>query len=307
MSRDSTLSASAREALSEKRRELEDVIATLEAEAAATKLETGVRERKPANGERPSQAEWKQRHKPYADFPLSYHPGTGRLYKKIRGTRRYFGRWDDWQAALTAYEDQAEDLHAGKTPKSQRGELTLLELCDSYADSKKDKARLGRISPRTVEENKATCKRVMNCLGARRLVSDLGPSDFRRLMNSFAKTRGLHGIWNEIGRTRQLFKFALDEGLIDRKMRFGADFKRPAKSEMRKHRAQAEARTRAADVSAFRSPSDLGSRKRANACDGPIGTECRVRAIGSVKPSAKRCRLRQRLGELPSPKNRCGP
>jgi hypothetical protein len=29
-------------------------------------------------------ADWKQ---PYPDFPLSYHPPGGRLYKKIRGKR----------------------------------------------------------------------------------------------------------------------------------------------------------------------------------------------------------------------------
>ena len=33
--------------------------------------------------------------KPYPDFPLSYHPPSGRLYKKILGKRWYFGYASD--------------------------------------------------------------------------------------------------------------------------------------------------------------------------------------------------------------------
>ena len=38
--------------------------------------------------------------KPSADFPLSFHPPSGRLYQKFKGKRHYFGYASDWQAAL---------------------------------------------------------------------------------------------------------------------------------------------------------------------------------------------------------------
>jgi len=34
----------------------------------------------------------------YPDFPLSYHPPSGGLYKKIRGKRHYLGYTRDWQS-----------------------------------------------------------------------------------------------------------------------------------------------------------------------------------------------------------------
>ena len=52
--------------------------------------------------------------------------------KKIRGQLIYFGNWgrrfngkmvrmpdDGWQEALEIYKAQAEDLHAGRTPRNQ--------------------------------------------------------------------------------------------------------------------------------------------------------------------------------------------
>jgi hypothetical protein len=41
--------------------------------------------------------------KPYPDFPLTPHL-TRRWYKKINGKLHYFGRWDDPDGALKAYQ-----------------------------------------------------------------------------------------------------------------------------------------------------------------------------------------------------------
>src|ERR1051325_878313 len=74
--------------------------------------------------------------KPYPDFPLSPH-ASGTWQKKIRGKIHYFGRWakrvnsklvriegDGWEEGLELYKAQADDLHAGRTPRVKGDGLT---------------------------------------------------------------------------------------------------------------------------------------------------------------------------------------
>jgi hypothetical protein len=70
--------------------------------------------------------------KPSPKYPLTAH-ASGKWQKKIRGDIYYFGNWgrrvngklvrvdgDGWKEALALYEAQADDLHAGRTPASQK-------------------------------------------------------------------------------------------------------------------------------------------------------------------------------------------
>ena len=69
--------------------------------------------------------------KPYPDFPLFPH-ATGRWAKKIRGKLHYFGKWDNWQDALTLYQKQAADLHAGRKPREDTGGATIKDLVNHF-------------------------------------------------------------------------------------------------------------------------------------------------------------------------------
>lgn len=87
----------------------------------------------------------------------------------------------------------------------------------------------------------------MAAFGKGRLVSDLGPDDFRSLRNRLAANRGPHWLGNTIQYIRSMFKYAFDAELIDRAVRFGPGFKRPSKKTLRVHRARQGAKPFTAD------------------------------------------------------------
>ena len=69
--------------------------------------------------------------------------------------------------------------------------------------------------------------------GKERLLTDLLPEDFEKFKDALAKTRGAVALGSVIQRIRTMFKFAWDEGIIDKPIRFGSVFKKPSKKAMR--------------------------------------------------------------------------
>src|SRR5262249_5016732 len=86
--------------------------------------------------------------KPRPDFPLFPH-ATGRWAKKIRGKLHYFGPWADPDGALAKYQEQADALHAGRTPRPDPEALTVYDLGKAFLAAKKEALDAGELSPRT--------------------------------------------------------------------------------------------------------------------------------------------------------------
>ena len=80
----------------------------------------------------------------------------------------------------------------------------------------------------------------MAVFGANRLVEDLRTADFGRLRNRIAERGGLVYLDNQINRSRIVFRYAEDNGLIAKRIVFGEEFRRPKRSAMRRHRQQKE-------------------------------------------------------------------
>jgi integrase len=174
--------------------------------------------------------------KPYRDFPLFLHQ-SGQWAKKIRGRMYYFGV--DPDEALKKYTKERDDLQAGLTPRDRSGELTVRDLANRFLDSKKALLATGELSPRTWGHYYTTCERIVGSFGKTRSVVDLTSEDFEKLRMAYAKTRGAHAISGEVQRVRTIFKYAWDEGLIEKPVRFGTTFKKPSKKIMRKARHDA--------------------------------------------------------------------
>jgi integrase len=175
--------------------------------------------------------------KPHPDFPLFPH-ATKRWAKKIRGKLHYFGPWADPDGALKNYLEQKDALHAGRAPRPEAGGLTVKQLVNAFLNRKKALVDAGELAGRTWQDYKAACDLLVEHLGRGRLVEDLGPDDFAALRAKLVdKGWGPHTVGNNVRRMRVVFKFAADDGLIDKPVRYGQQFRAPSKKTMRLHRA----------------------------------------------------------------------
>jgi integrase len=190
--------------------------------------------------------------KPYPDFPLTAHP-SGRWCKKIRGRLHYFGRWGNKvgkrlvpveavdvsaQQAVDLYNEQRDDLYAGRTPRVKTDGLTVAELCNRFLTSKQASLDTGEIKVQTWKDYYKVCGKLVSVFGRNRLVNDLAADDFEALRREFSRGRGPVSLAKDVRLSRIIFKYGYDAGLIDRPVRFGPQFKQPAKRILRQARQQ---------------------------------------------------------------------
>jgi integrase len=178
--------------------------------------------------------------KPYPTFPLFAH-ASGRWAKKIHGRFVYFGKWADdpkGERALAQYLEERDDLHAGRLrrPKGEHGP-TVVSLCSDFLDSKEALVKAGEIQSRTFRGLRRTADRIVEHFGKRRLVLDLGPRDFEGLRAKLAETLGPVALGNRIQEVRSVFRYGYEAELIDRPVRFGPTFRKPAQRVVRIARA----------------------------------------------------------------------
>src|SRR4051794_34917311 len=165
--------------------------------------------------------------KPYPDFPLSPH-ASGAWQKKIRGKIHYFGKWgrrvngklvriegDDWKEALELYKSQADDLHAGRTPRVKTDGLTVSDLCNRFLSAKQRKQHSGELSSRMFAEYKETTDLLVAAFGKDRCVDDLAADDFEALRDAMAERWGPVRLGNAITRVKSVFKYGIENALLE--------------------------------------------------------------------------------------------
>jgi len=177
--------------------------------------------------------------KPHKDYPLYAHH-NGQWAKKVRGTTRFFGPWDDPQGALDKWIEQKDDLLAGREPRVVGEGLTVRSLVNQFLETKENLVKTGELAQRTWEDYKLIGVKLVGVFGRTRLVTDLRPADFEKLRREFTKGQGKkrrgHGptaLSNDIGRARAFFNYAHKQGLIDKPLVFGDGFKKPSQRVMR--------------------------------------------------------------------------
>lgn len=186
----------------------------------------------------------------YPDFPLSPH-ASGAWQKKIRGRVHYFGKWgrvvngrltrvagDGWKEALELYKAQADDLHAGRTPRVKTDGLTVADLCNAFLTAKLRKRTSGELGVRMFEEYKQITDLLVAAFGKDRRIDDLAADDFEKLRAEMAERWGPVRLGNGITRIKSVFKYGLDNGLTEKPVRYGGEFRKPDKAVLRRHRAR---------------------------------------------------------------------
>jgi integrase len=167
--------------------------------------------------------------KPYPDFPLFPH-ASGVWAKKIKGEMKYFGKWDDPDAAYKKFKDFVEG-------KSSDG-TTIRELANAFLRTKEAAMDNGELSPRSFRDYFRTCSALVEFFGKPQLIDEIRAEDFGRYRVHLAKRRNFVSLGNEINRVRIVFRYAVDNDLMAKSPKYGQEFERPSRKTLRKAKAE---------------------------------------------------------------------
>ena len=158
-------------------------------------------------------------------FPLWLHQ-TGQWTKKVRGKMFYFGT--DRDNALAEYVRVRDDLEAGRVPRPKTDGVTVAALCNEFLTAKRERVESGELSGRMWSEYHRACEGIIDGFGRTRAVDDLRAGDFGKLRSKAVKRLGPFSIAKFVQMVRTVFIFAYDSELIDKPIRYGDQFDKPA-------------------------------------------------------------------------------
>ncbi len=186
--------------------------------------------------------------KPYPEYPLTPHRHARQWCKKIKGKIYYFGPLSDPKAALERYLNDRDYLFAGqRPPQDGPAGLTVQEMVNGFLTSKKRMINTGELQPRSFLDYYDACKMLVTYFGKTTAVKTLTPAEFAGLRKSLTKHNGsgksvgLVTLKNRIGRCMAVFRWAMDNRLVD-KIYFGTEFKPPSVKAIRIERSKKPAR-----------------------------------------------------------------
>src|SRR5690606_31814272 len=108
------------------------------------------------------------------------------------------------------YELQRDDLYAGRTPRTPTDQLTVGALCNRFLYSKELLRDNGEITPRTFNDYRRCCDRIVNEFGGGRIVIDLAGDDFENLRQTIADKYGPVRLSSEIAMSKMVFRYGYE-------------------------------------------------------------------------------------------------
>jgi integrase len=169
--------------------------------------------------------------------------GDGRWCKRVNGKLHYF--YGNAEEALEEWTRVEPYLRRGLTPPPKVAPAVNAEIGPVVADVvnhfltfKRSLVNSGELTMRSWAEYDDTCGLVVEFFGRDCPVKDLTPAQFQAFRVSMAERWGPVRLGNQIQRVRSVFKFAFEMDLIERPIKFGPGFEKPAAKTLRKAREE---------------------------------------------------------------------
>lgn len=161
--------------------------------------------------------------KPYPDFPLYAH-ASGRWAKKIKGKLHYFGPWEDWPAALAKFQQEKDDLYAGRTPlQGAKMEYTLGEACVKFL-----KAKSREVEPVTYAGYRTAVRSISRFIPPDTPISEITQSMFAGAKSGMLQSLSPTTVTTHITVVKTMFNYAKEAGWIAAIPNYGPGFKKPS-------------------------------------------------------------------------------
>lgn len=176
--------------------------------------------------------------KPYPEFPLFAH-ASGQWAKTILGKHVYFGKWDDWQAALEKYNSERDYLYAGQAPPTTY--TTLADILNAFVDSKQQLLDLDRIGTRAFTEYVEITDIIAATINKNRPIESIGTEDLGKLWAVLGKGKGGNPITPprhkiKLGMARMVFNYANEE--LNQSIRYKKALRSPSVKVIRLAKAE---------------------------------------------------------------------
>jgi integrase len=177
-------------------------------------------------------------------FPLYRHT-NGSWCKRIAGKLHYFGK--DKAEALAAYQ---EFVRTGRKSSSRKvvGQCRIADLLTAFLESKLARVQAGDLALGTYRGYQRTAALIREVFGDTLHVESLQSADMATLYKALTaekenrsgdkSRRRAKTVDNLVTQIRVIFKFAYDEELIDRPVRFSKSLPKPSKKTLRLERAE---------------------------------------------------------------------
>jgi integrase len=165
--------------------------------------------------------------KPSDDFPLTPHVRGG-WSKGYKGRKHYIPQHDPWEA-LEEWKRRKDLIDKGRNPTvvSRVGATTVGEVATRFAQERMADRDAGRIKIGTYDDYAAAALEMVAEFGRDTLVAELTPDDFTRLYRRWHKRLKSHALARNVQAVRTLWKYADENGWVERRPRFGTLFKKP--------------------------------------------------------------------------------
>lgn len=177
--------------------------------------------------------------KPTPDFPLFPH-SSGQWAKKIKGSMRYFGPWDNPDAALTLYESEKKAWELNINPRTMtivpmlgnKNDLSISDGINLFLDYVEQKVKQSELSNRSYRDYKGSCQRVLQVIPRSFPINGMTTQQWAKIEQSLRDGLNPTTAGNHINRVLICFKWLKDNRLIQEPY-YGTAMKRPSKAKIR--------------------------------------------------------------------------